>query len=232
METKYTDEQNIQIVLGLLKAHGIKKVIASPGTTNIGLVASMQYDSYFEIYSAVDERSAAYMACGLATETGEAVVLSCTGATASRNYIPALTEAYYRKLPILAITSMQHRGRIGQNIPQVIDRSVQQKDIIRYSVRIQTCHTQEDRRACNLQVNQAILELFRNGGGPVHIDLETTYSRNLYIENLPKVNPVFRISYKDNMPELENGRIGIFVGAHKKWSQKLTDTVDRFCEKK
>ena len=231
METKYTDEQNIQIVLGLLKAHGIKKVIASPGTTNIGLVASMQYDSYFEIYSAVDERSAAYMACGLATETGEAVVLSCTGATASRNYIPALTEAYYRKLPILAITSMQHRGRIGQNIPQVIDRSVQQKDIIRYSVRIQTCHTQEDRRACNLQVNQAILELFRNGGGPVHIDLETTYSRNLYIENLPKVNPVFRISYKDNIPELENGRIGIFVGAHKKWSQKLTDTVDRFCEK-
>ena len=51
METKYTDEQNIQIVLGLLKAHGIKKVIASPGTTNIGLVASMQYDSYFEIFS-------------------------------------------------------------------------------------------------------------------------------------------------------------------------------------
>ena len=121
------------------------------------------------------------MACGLASETGEAVVLSCTGATASRNYIPALTEAYYRKLPILAITSMQDRGRVGQNVPQVIDRSVQQNDIVRFSTQVFECHTKEDIWSCNIQVNNAILELFRNGGGPVHIDLETTYSRNLYV---------------------------------------------------
>lgn len=231
MKMKYTDEKNIQIVLALLKAHGIKKVIASPGTTNVGLVASMQHDSYFELYSAPDERSAAYMACGLSAETGEAVVISCTGATASRNYIPALTEAYYRKLPILAITSMQHRGRIGQNIPQVLDRSVHQKDIVRHSVRITTCHTKEDIWACNLQVNQAILELFRGGGGPVHIDLETTYSDNFYIEKLPEVNPIFRINYNSNMPKLEKKRIGIFIGNHKKWTQELTDAVDKFCEK-
>ena len=35
METFYTDEKNTQIVLGLLKKHGIRKVIASPGTTRI-----------------------------------------------------------------------------------------------------------------------------------------------------------------------------------------------------
>lgn len=228
---RYTDEKNIQIVLGLLKAHGIRKVIASPGTTNIGLIASMQNDDYFEMYSAADERSAAYMACGLASETGEAVVLSCTGATASRNYIPALTEAYYRKLPILAITSMQYRGRVGQNVPQVIDRSVQQNDIVRFSTRVFECHTKEDIWSCNIQVNNAILELFRSGGGPVHIDLETTYSRNLYVQDLPKVNPIFRVNYHSEKPKIENGRIGIFVGAHKKWSQQLTDKVDKFCEK-
>lgn len=231
MEMKYTDEKNIQIVMGLLKAHGIRKVVASPGTTNIGLVGSMQNDSFFEIYSAADERSAAYIACGLAGETGEAVVLSCTGATASRNYIPALTEAYYRKLPILAITSMQHRGRIGQNVPQVIDRTRIQNDIARYSAQILSCHTKEDIWTCNIQVNQAILELFRDGGGPVHIDLETTYSRNFYVEELPKVNPIFRINYNQSMPELDKERIGIFVGAHKKWSQEFTDAVDRFCDK-
>ena len=79
MEKYYTDEQNIQIVLALLKAHKIRKIVASPGTTNMTLVASMQQDSYFEMYSSVDERSAAYMACGLAAESGEPVVLSCTG---------------------------------------------------------------------------------------------------------------------------------------------------------
>ena len=63
MSTYYTNDRTTQIVLYLLKAHGIRKVIVSPGTTNVTLVASMQIDPYFELYSAVDERSAAYMAC-------------------------------------------------------------------------------------------------------------------------------------------------------------------------
>ena len=73
MSTYYTNDRTTQIVLYLLKAHGIRKVIVSPGTTNVTLVASMQIDPYFELYSAVDERSAAYMACGLAYESGEPV---------------------------------------------------------------------------------------------------------------------------------------------------------------
>ncbi|MEI3005177.1 MAG: hypothetical protein V8T87_11240 [Victivallales bacterium] len=42
----YTDERNIQIVISLLKAHGIKRVVASPGTTNLSFVASIQQDSF------------------------------------------------------------------------------------------------------------------------------------------------------------------------------------------
>lgn len=79
------------------------------------------------MYSSVDERSAAYMACGLAAETNEPVVLTCTGATASRNYLSALTEAFYRKLPILAITATQPEVKIGSYSPQAIDRSRIQK---------------------------------------------------------------------------------------------------------
>ena len=70
MSTNYSAEQNVQILIALMKAHGVKKVVASPGATNVCFVASICNDPYFEIYSAVDERSAAYMACGLAAETG------------------------------------------------------------------------------------------------------------------------------------------------------------------
>ena len=107
MNTHYTTDRSTQMVLSVLKAYGIKKIVASPGTTNMAFVASAQSDPHFEMYSSVDERSAAYIACGLAQESGEAVVISCTGATASRNYMPGLTEAYYRKLPILAITGFR-----------------------------------------------------------------------------------------------------------------------------
>ena len=88
MDFHYTDEANIQILVALMKHNGIRRVVASPGTTNITFVACLQSDPFFTVWSSVDERSAAYMACGIAAETGEPVALSCTGATASRNYLP------------------------------------------------------------------------------------------------------------------------------------------------
>lgn len=231
MELLYTNEKHTQILIALLKAHGIKKVIASPGTTNITFIASIQHDPYFEIYSAADERSAAYIACGLSAESGEPVVLSCTGATASRNYIPALTEAFYRKLPILAITATQPIDRIGHNIAQVIDRRVQLNDIVKLSVQVSGVNNEDDKWACEIAINKAILELKHRGGGPVHINFTTTYSTIYDTKVLPDVNVINRITYKDELPNVPKGKIGIFVGNHKKWNSKLTDLVDTFCEK-
>ena len=123
MSFYYTSERNIQIVLSLLKAHGIKKVITSPGATDVAINISLQHDPFFELFSSVDEHSAAYMACGMAEESGEPVALTCTGATSSRNYLPGLTEAFYRHIPILAITCSRSNACVGHNIDQVTDRS-------------------------------------------------------------------------------------------------------------
>ncbi len=230
MKTNYTNERNTQILLSLLKAHGIKKFVVSPGTTNIRLVASMQQDSWFELYSSVDERSAAYMACGMAAETRECVGLSCTGATASRNYVSGLTEAYYRKLPVLAVTSTQHRGRIEQNIAQTLDRSIQMKDTVKLSIPLPTVHSEEDAWSCMVQANRAILELKRAGGGPVHIDLETEYSSDFSVKELPSVNVIHRYTLSDDKPAIPYGRVCIFVGAHNAWSDDEIEAIDNFCE--
>ena len=226
----YTDEKNVLIILALLKAHNIKKIIASPGTTNMALVSSMQNDPYFEMYSAVDERSAAYMACGLAAESGEIVVISCTGATASRNYASGLTEAYYRKLPILAITSTQSISKVGHHIAQVIDRSTIQKDIAKLSINLPIVKDSTDHWDCEINVNRAILELKRHGGGPVHINLPTTYSRNYETRELPNVRVIDRICTSDDFPEISSKNVGIIVGSHVDWDDDLTSAVDKFCE--
>lgn len=231
MNMFYTSERNTQMLIYLLKQHNIKKVIASPGATNVTFVGSIQNDPFFEIYSSVDERSAAYIACGLASESGEPVVLSCTGATASRNYVPGLTEAFYRKLPILAVTSMQHPCRIGNHIPQVIDRSNIMNDIAKLSVQINEINTSEDEWAYGVQINKALLELNRNGGGPVHINLQTSYSRDFSVKELPAVKVIKRIEYSDKIPEINAGNVGIFIGAHSRFSAELESAVDKFCEK-
>lgn len=230
MEKKYyTVERSQQIVLSLLKAHGIHKVIASPGTTNITLVGSMENDPWFEIYSSVDERSAAYLACGLAAESGEPVVLSCTGATASRNYLPGLTEAYYRKLPVIAITATQGQHRIGHLVAQVIDRSRMQKDVAVMSVDIPVCRNSDDEWFCMLQVNKALLATRHHGGGPVHINLATGYSRDFSVQELPSVRVIDRIVAGERFPDMTKGRVAVFVGSHKSWTAAEEAALDAFC---
>lgn len=227
-----TTEKNALIVISLLKAHGIRYVIASPGTTNNALIGSIQKDPFFKIFSSVDERSAAYMACGLSAETGEAVVISCTGATASRNYSPGMTEAYYRKLPILAVTSTQSVGRVGHHVAQVIDRSVIPNDVAKLSVNLPIVKDQEDFWECEIKVNQAILELNRNGGGPVHINLPTTYSLPFTKKSNINCRKISRFTIFDDLPKLdENKRISIIIGSHKNWSDNEVVALENFCEK-
>lgn len=231
MEQKYyTNERSQQIVIALLKAHGIRKVVASPGTTNITLVGSMQQDSYFEMYSSVDERSAAYMACGLAAESDEPVVLSCTGATASRNYMPGLTEAYYRKLPVIAITATQGDYKIGHHMAQVIDRRSIPNDIALMSVNVPVAKDADSEWNCNILVNKALLECRRHGGGPVHINLATTYSRDFSVKELPATRVINRLTLHDDFPHIpQNARIAVFIGSHKRWSEEEEKALDAFC---
>lgn len=232
MKKYYTDEKNAQIILALLKKHGIRKVVASPGSTNMTIVMSMQNDPYFEMFSSVDERSAAYIACGIAEESGESVVLSSTGATASRNYLSGLTEAFYRKLPILAITSTLDISKIGHHIPQVIDRSSLPKDVTKHSTTLPIVKDSQDEWECEIKVNIAILELRRNGGGPVHINLPTRYSKSFETKELPEVRIINRINYTtENFPDLPlKGKIAIFIGSHSSISKKEEDIIDKFCE--
>lgn len=229
MTKYYTNEKNAQVIIGLLKAHGIRKVIASPGTTNMALVVSMKNDQYFQVYSSVDERSAAYMACGLAAESGEPVVISCTGATASRNYLSGLTEAYYRKLPVLAITSTQAVAKVGHHIAQIIDRSSIQNDVVKISVTLPIVKDDDDLWDCEIKVNKAILELKRQGGGPVHINLPTTYSPLYETKELPNFRVIDRIVEHSEFPELPLGKVAIFIGARTTMSLQLTQSIDNFC---
>jgi 2-succinyl-5-enolpyruvyl-6-hydroxy-3-cyclohexene-1-carboxylate synthase len=228
----YSDEKNVQILIALLKANHIRKVVVSPGTTNISFIVSMVNDGSFEMYSAVDERGAAYIACGLASESGEAVVITCTGATASRNYFPGLTEAYHRKLPILAVTASQEFSRVGNLSPQFIDRTVQPLDTVKMSVQIPIVRNDVDEFDCTLKINKAVLELFHRGGGPVHINLASEYKNDFSVKDLSHVRVFKRFTYGDTLPDIPTGKkVAIAVGNHKQWSIPLTQAVDNFCAK-
>lgn len=69
----------------------------------------------------IDERSAGYIATGMSHEANEPVAILCSGNSTFRNLTSAMTEAYYRKLPILVITI--------DNNADLIDQTVNPQDI-------------------------------------------------------------------------------------------------------
>lgn len=231
MKLGYSAEKAVQIVIALLKKNDIHRIIVSPGSANDTFVFSVQSDPFFELYSCIDERSAAYMACGMVEETNEPVVISCTGATASRNYIPALTEAYYRKLPVLAITATRPVMYVGHNKDQLMDRSVVAKDAIKFSVNLPIVKDDEDFWDCEIKVNKALSELSKDGGGPVHINLPTIYDRDYSVTKLPEVRKIDRFDSGDQLPDINDKPVAIYVASHKTMSNELVKMMDEFCEK-
>ncbi len=229
MELKYTDEKNVLLLIALLKANNIKHVIVSPGTTNFTFVASLQNDDFFKLYSCVDERGAAYMACGMTMELNEPVVITCTGATASRNYLPGLTEAYYRKLPILAVCGHRGISAIGHLYDQQLDRRNEPIDTANKQVWLPYVKDKEDEQLCYNEITKAIIALRQHGGGPVIVNLCTRYSQNLSNHELPKVKKVEYYSFFDKLPDLPNGRIAITLGSHRKFTTTEVDIIDAFC---
>lgn len=226
----YTSERNVQILISLLKEHNISKVVASPGATIVTFVGSIQHDSFFKIYSCIDERSAAYMACGLSAESGEPVVLACTGATASRNYMPGLTEAFYRKLPIIAVTGSMESNRYGQLWAQYTDRENPPIDVAKQSFNAKIIKDEEDEWQCTRVLNEALLELFHEGNGPIHINLETRGSQDFSIETLPKSRIINRFEKGDELPKI-GGKVAIFIGSHRPFRLEEQKSIEEFCEK-
>ena len=229
----YTDDKASQIVLALLKKYGIKRIVISPGTTNVPISRAVQLDSFFEAYSVVDERGAAYFATGLAFATGEPVAISCTGATASRNYLSGLTEAYYRNLPVIALTSQHHSPAHMDLLPQVTDRRVSQNDVKRFAALLPMVKDEQDMRTCVTLVNKALQTTLSGGGGPVHINIPVS---NLYGFTTKTLPDVTKISYHtaEDLPadalskELAGKKVGVFIGAHRPFSRESLAAVNRF----
>jgi 2-succinyl-5-enolpyruvyl-6-hydroxy-3-cyclohexene-1-carboxylate synthase len=119
-----------------------------------------------------DERSAAYIAMGIAQSTRNPVVLTCTSGTAALNYAPAIAEAYYQQVPLIVLTADRPPEWIDQNDGQAI----RQKDLYRNHTRYSNTLPLFDGHADTLRhshrmVSEAIAVSKRAPGGPVHINV-------------------------------------------------------------
>lgn len=221
--------ENIEIIKKLLIENNIKKIVISPGGTNIALVKAVQDDERFECYSVVDERSAAYFAIGLYLQSGEVIALCCTSAQATRNYIPGLTEAYYKRVPLLVISMQKHPRFTYQEYMQAPDQSSMPKDCVKASYTLPFIADHNDEFHSVALVNKAIQEVTHHGYGPVQICVP--WLDFPLGDVVPKMRVVRRYSGDEPWDlQIKNKRIIIVIGEHRPFDDDSVRSINAFCE--
>ena len=226
---KYTNEDNFHIVVQLLKKNNISTLVISPGGTNIPLVMAVQNDLFFTCYSVVDERSAVYFAIGLYLQLKKPVALICTSAQATRNYIPGLTEAYYKRIPILAITMEKHPRFKYQEYMQAPDQTSLPKDCVKKSFELPYISDVNGYYQTVRTVNQAMLELYKNVKGPVQLCIPALDFPISEKENTIRFVKRFACT-ESRYEDLRNKRILLVIGEQFCTTDEEKDAVDHFCE--
>ena len=119
---KYSNIPTAQSLVHHCKARGIKNIIISPGSRNAPLTISFSEDPFFNCYSIVDERCAAFFALGISQQLMQPTVILCTSGSALLNYYPAIAEAFYSDIPLIVISADRPSYKVdigdGQTIRQ------------------------------------------------------------------------------------------------------------------
>lgn len=121
------DIQNIQtfhaaIIVRSLVSKGLEHVVISPGSRSTPLTLAFASHPKVKTHIIIDERSAAFVALGIASATLKPAALICTSGTAVANYFPAITEAQKAGLPLLVLSADRDFNEMNTGTNQWIDQ--------------------------------------------------------------------------------------------------------------
>jgi len=155
-----------QSLIQLCKAKGIKHIVISPGSRNAPLTIGFTNHPYFECYSIVDERCAAFFALGIAQQLESPVALVCTSGSALLNYYPAIAEAFYSDIPLVVLSADRPPHLVGIGDGQTINQDNVFANHIMYAANLIS-----DEQDTNESEINAALNIAKSQHGPVHINI-------------------------------------------------------------
>jgi len=180
------DKQHLGHLAEIMVRKGVTHAIVSPGSRNAPVIIVFAKNQKIKLTSIADERSAGFVAVGLAQQLREPVALVCTSGSAAVNYGPAISEAYYQKIPLLVITADRPVAWVDQGDGQTIRQENLFSNFIRRSYTLpENFYNPDAEWQFNRIVNEAIDRCRFPVPGPVHLNLPL--SEPLY--NLEEVDP-------------------------------------------
>lgn len=183
--------QLARTVLAELVHQGVREVVLAPGSRSAPLafaVLDLARAGRVRLHVRIDERSAGFLALGLAKVSGDPVAVICTSGTAVANLAPAVVEASYSAVPLVVVSADRPPETRGVGAPQTIDQIEFFGPTVRFFADLAPIHEIDRRDATDHEapiraaVGRAVLAALGAGdpgshdrgaphAGPVHLNV-------------------------------------------------------------
>lgn len=186
---QYSSKRSIQLLGHILKSYGIGDIIISPGSRNAPLAIHFSELDEFNSFSVVDERSAAFVALGMAKSIKKPVAITCTSGSAAANYYPAVTEAFYSNIPLLILTA----DRPADYVDIFDGQTIRQNEIYKnhsYGDFQLLEDSKDNAEAENFDLIKKAVELCLEKQGPVHINIPLEEPLYELVSEMPVFSPI------------------------------------------
>ncbi|WP_245644633.1 thiamine pyrophosphate-binding protein, partial [Nocardioides jensenii] len=111
-------------LLDLLTTAGVSEVVLAPGSRNAPLAFAAWdavADHRIRLHTRMDERTAGFLALGMA-KVGRHAAVMCTSGTAVANLHPAVLEAAHAGVPLVVVTADRPASLRGTGASQTTDQ--------------------------------------------------------------------------------------------------------------
>ena len=156
-------------VLASLRPDWVEGVVISPGSRSTPLVLATVSEGP-PSWVVLDERSAGFVALGMAKASGRPAALICTSGSAAANYLPAVVEADRARVPLVVVTADRPPGFLDRDAPQTIDQIGLYGSHVRASANLPVAQRCDPRHAVEETI-RVLRAAHPPNAGPVHINL-------------------------------------------------------------
>jgi len=158
--------------VGELARAGLRHVCICPGSRSTPAAIAFARHTGIKKWYHLDERSASFFALGIAKAQEEPVAVLSTSGTAGANFHPAVIEAHYSNVPLIAITADRPTELWEWGAPQAMDQTSLFGNHAKWSVAMPTPESTPALvryvRACAARIYATAVE---SPAGPVHVNM-------------------------------------------------------------